>query len=68
MDRSQAGSNRVFFSEQIEALEAARDYPKVAIRSCHGSGKSYVAALIILWFSSSLFHVGRIWLFAVLCV
>jgi hypothetical protein len=34
---------------QVEILEAVRDHVWVAVRSCNGSGKTYVAAHIVLW-------------------
>lgn len=36
--------------KQVEIMEAVRDYKEVAIRSCHGIGKDWVAARIVLWF------------------
>jgi phage terminase large subunit len=36
-------------------LEAIRDYKRVAVRSCHGIGKSWLAAQVILWFLISFF-------------
>lgn len=38
------------WSKQIEILEAVRDYPRTAVRSCHGAGKSFIAGQVILWF------------------
>lgn len=38
------------WSKQIEILEAVRDYPRIAVRSCHGAGKSFTAGQVILWF------------------
>ncbi|MCH8910924.1 MAG: hypothetical protein IH867_09305 [Chloroflexi bacterium] len=37
------------WSKQIEILEAVRDYSRVAVRSCNGSGKTYIAAHVVLW-------------------
>lgn len=37
------------WSKQIEIAEAVRDYPRVAVRSCHASGKTANAARLILW-------------------
>ncbi|MFC5184382.1 hypothetical protein [Actinomadura harenae] len=37
------------WSKQAEILEALRDRRKVAVRSCHGIGKSHVAALVACW-------------------
>ena len=34
---------------QVRILEAVRDHVRVAVRSCNGSGKSYAAAHIVLW-------------------
>jgi len=38
------------WGKQIEILEAVRDYPRTAVRSCHGAGKSFIAGQVILWF------------------
>jgi len=35
--------------KQMEILEAVRDYSRVAVRSCNGSGKTYIAAHAVLW-------------------
>jgi len=37
------------WSKQVEILEAVRDHNRVAVRSCNGSGKTYVAAHVVLW-------------------
>lgn len=34
-------------------MESVRDHPRTAVRSCHGSGKTYNAAEIVLWFALS---------------
>lgn len=36
--------------KQAEVLKCVRDHPRTAVRSCHGAGKSFVAAHAILWF------------------
>ncbi|HHW15378.1 MAG TPA: hypothetical protein GXX28_10680, partial [Firmicutes bacterium] len=38
------------WAKQAEILEAVRDHPRVAVRSCHGVGKSFTAGQVILWF------------------
>lgn len=38
------------WSKQIEIAEAVRDHRRVAVKSCHSSGKSYLSARIVLWF------------------
>lgn len=38
------------WSKQREVLEAIRDHKRVAVRSCHGSGKTANAARAALWF------------------
>jgi len=43
------------WSKQIEILEAVRDYPRTAVRSCHGAGKSFIAGQVILWFLYSFY-------------
>ena len=37
------------WSKQAEILEAVRDFSRVAVRSCNGSGKTYLAAHVVLW-------------------
>ena len=37
------------WSKQNEILEAVRDNARVAVRSCNGSGKTYIAAHVVLW-------------------
>ncbi|MDQ7794137.1 MAG: hypothetical protein RDU89_06955 [bacterium] len=38
------------WSRQVEILEAVRDHDEAAVASCHGAGKSFVAADVVLWF------------------
>ena len=38
------------WSKQVEILSSLRDCPRTAVRSCHGIGKTFTAALVILWF------------------
>lgn len=37
------------WAKQVEIIESVRDEPRVAVRSCNGSGKTYVAAHVVLW-------------------
>lgn len=37
------------WSKQREIFEAVRDYRRVAVQSCHDSGKSFIAARIAAW-------------------
>jgi len=37
------------WSKQVEIAEALVKYKKVAVKSCHASGKSFTASLIIAW-------------------
>jgi hypothetical protein len=37
------------WSKQMEIAEAVRDHRFTAVRSCHGSGKSFIAAWIVCW-------------------
>ena len=41
------------WSKQVEVLTALRDHRRVAVRSGHGIGKSYVAAVAALWWLTS---------------
>lgn len=52
---------RDFFGETLlgkqgEILEALRDHDNVLVRSCHDSGKTYVAARAVIWYLMS--HPG----------
>lgn len=38
------------WSKQIEIAEALRDHSKVAVKSCHSSGKTAIAGRLVLWF------------------
>lgn len=38
------------WSEQVSILEAVRDHGEVVVASCHGAGKTYDAAVAMLWF------------------
>lgn len=37
------------WDHQEQILNAVRDHPKVAWRSCHGIGKTYVCARLVMW-------------------
>jgi hypothetical protein len=37
------------WAKQREIAQAVRDYRRVAVKSCHASGKSYLAARIAIW-------------------
>lgn len=39
-----------FWEKQIEICHSVRDHSKTAVKSCHGSGKTFGAAHIALWF------------------
>jgi len=41
------------WSKQVEAVESVRDHPRTAIRSCHGPGKTFTEAVMLLWFLSA---------------
>lgn len=41
------------WSKQVEMLEAVRDHDRVAVRACHGVGKTFTCAAIVLWFLST---------------
>jgi hypothetical protein len=41
------------WSKQRDILESVRDYRRTAVHSCHGIGKSHVAALAISWWLDS---------------
>lgn len=34
---------------QREVLEAVRDHPKVVVPSCHAAGKTFLSAIVVLW-------------------
>lgn len=41
--------NNPLWEKQKEILEAVRDNKEVVVKSCHASGKSYVAGRIVVW-------------------
>lgn len=38
------------WEKQVEIAESVRDHRRTAVKSCHSSGKSYLAARIVIWF------------------
>lgn len=42
--------NKTLWGVQAEILKSVRDNPRTAVRSCHGIGKTFTAAMCILWF------------------
>lgn len=40
---------RCLWSKQVEILEAIKEYPKVAVQSCHGPGKTFTASCGGAW-------------------
>jgi len=38
------------WEKQVEIAESVRDHRRTAVKSCHGTGKSYLAARVVLWF------------------
>lgn len=44
------------WAKQQEIVRAVWEHPKVAVRSCHGAGKDFVAARIVLSFTYSFPH------------
>ncbi len=43
------------WQKQIEVLQALRDHDRVAVRSGHGTGKSFIASCAVLWFLFSFY-------------
>lgn len=41
---------RTLWAKQVEILEAIRDHRKVAVASCHESGKTFISAAAAIWF------------------
>jgi len=41
---------RTLWEKQVEILEAIRDHRKVAVASCHESGKTFISAAAAIWF------------------
>jgi hypothetical protein len=37
------------WSKQVEIANAIVSHKKVAVKSCHGSGKSYFASILVAW-------------------
>lgn len=53
--RDPAGFMRSFLSfepweKQVDIAESVRDHRRTAVKSCHGAGKSALAARIVIWF------------------
>ena len=42
--------NKKLWSIQADILQSIKNNPRVAVRSCHGIGKTFTAAMCILWF------------------
>ncbi len=42
--------NKQLWPIQMDILNSVRDNPRTAVRSCHGIGKTFTAAMCILWF------------------
>ena len=42
--------NKTLWPIQAAILNSVRDNPRTAVRSCHGIGKTFTAAMCILWF------------------
>ena len=42
--------NKHLWSIQADILKSVKDNPRTAVRSCHGIGKTFTAAMCILWF------------------
>lgn len=42
--------NKLLWPMQAEILKSVRDNARTAVRSCHGIGKTFTAAMCILWF------------------
>lgn len=38
------------WSKQVEIVEAVKDHRRVAVHSCHDTGKSFIAGRIVAWF------------------
>lgn len=41
------------WSVQQDIMKAVKDHPRVAVKSCHDSGKSYIASRIVAWWIAS---------------
>lgn len=48
------------WSKQAEIAHALINHTKVAVKSCHGSGKSFLASLIIAWWVDTRGHKGAV--------
>ena len=44
------------WSKQAEILESVRDHTRTAVASCHGAGKTAIAARCVLWFLAAFPH------------
>lgn len=50
----------VLWSKQIEIADALINNKKVAVKSCHGSGKSFTASVVIAWWVDTRFEFDAI--------
>ena len=41
------------WGKQVEIIESVRDHQRTSVKSCHGIGKTYIAARVALWFLTS---------------
>ena len=46
------------WDKQREILEAVKKYPRVAVKACHSSSKTFTASIAVLWFIASNFDEG----------
>ncbi len=44
------------WQRQLDIACAIRDYRRVAVKSCHSAGKSFIAARLVLWFLHAFPH------------
>ena len=51
--RAPTSSKPNLWEKQEEILEAVRVHTRVAVRSCNGSGKTFIAAHAVLWWLMS---------------
>jgi hypothetical protein len=48
------------WSKQEEIAKALVEHGKVAVKSCHGSGKSYFASIVVAWWVDTRYGTGAV--------
>ena len=41
--------NQTIWSRQLEILQSVERFPRTAVKACHATGKTFIAAVLVLW-------------------